>query len=96
MASCGTITVLAEDESELSLSKSLQSDEPEQITVDYTVSNQTVSGDGETLSADVEIELNGDAVETHGVSLEPGETDSGTYVIEGVGEGEHEVCVRLD
>ena len=109
MASCGTLTVVSEsdtdsgggggssDASQLALqSASRQSQIPGEITVNYTVLNQITSGDGQTLTASVDISLDGEVIETDYIGeVAPGQTPSGTYVITDVPAGDREVCVEV-
>jgi len=108
MASCGTLTVVEEsstddgsgsgsDVSQLNLqSVSRSSEVPNEITVNYTVQNQITSGDGESLTATVDIELDGTKVdEDYLGQIAPGQTPSGTIVLDGVDAGDHEVCVSV-
>lgn len=107
MASCGTLTVVEEssgdtggesdDISQLTIeSTSRSSDSPNQITVEYTIRNQITSGDGQPLTATVDVDLDGTTVEEdHLGEVAPGESPSGTIVLEDVDAGDHEVCVSV-
>lgn len=108
MASCGTLTVVEEsstddgsgessDVSQLNLQSVDRSSEvPNEITVNYTVQNQITSGDGQSLTATVDIELDGSKVEEDYLGqIAPGETPSGTVALTGVDSGDHEVCVSV-
>jgi len=108
MASCGTLTVVSESESDsggdetsdtsqlVLESAARQSQIPGEITVNYTVLNQITAGDGQTLTASVDIDLDGETVKTDYIGeVAPGQEPSGTYVITGVSAGDHEVCVKV-
>ena len=84
------------DESELDVELSeVSSPEPGVVEIVWFVENQITSGDGESLSDSVSIEVDGGVYETVSVSVSAGDIETFTTVIEGVAEGEREVCLVL-
>lgn len=73
---------------------SVTSPSPNTVSVDYTVSNVVTSGSGETLSPTIETTVGGSQVDTTGVSVGSGGSESVSLQIDNVSGGSSEVCVR--
>lgn len=72
------------------------SNQPGEVTVEYTVVNQVVSGDGESIAANVDVKVDGNVVETDTIGqVAPGESPQGTTDLTGVGAGEHDICAEV-
>lgn len=95
---CGTVTVeeSTPDRSELSINlDALNSPEPNTIVADYTVSNNVTSGNGETLTADFRLTVDGSEVASESHPVGANSTRKGSFNVSGVSPGDHEVCLEL-
>lgn len=93
----GTILVGDVEANESSISVDFQSaDSPSERTVfvRYDVTNEVVSGDGQTLTPTIETTIDGTVVDTYNQPIEPGQTVPVVRQVDGVAEGDREVCVR--
>lgn len=90
---CTKVTVPENDESELVLENiNIESNNPEEITVEYRVTNNILSGSGKRLSADVETTLDGSEVDTRSVDPPADDFTAVTFDIS-ASPGDREVCV---
>lgn len=94
---CQTVNVQsAPDESTASASiDSLSSPRPNEIVVDYTVSNTITSGNGETLSVPVSVTVDGAPLPTQSVTVAPGGSQSDSVTATDAPAGQVTVCVEV-
>lgn len=92
---CATITVLPPNESEITVTDiELFETTTSSYTVDVTVTNEITSGEGETLTEEIQITDAGDVIETPEVTLEPDETTTFRVQRDGITPGSYEVCAN--
>lgn len=64
------------------------------VFVRYNVTNNIVSGDGQTLTPTIETSIDGNVVDTYNQPTEPGQTIRVVRQVDGVPVGDREVCVK--
>jgi hypothetical protein len=95
---CGTVTVQESppDRSELSISlDSLDSPGPNVVDVSYTITNNITSGNGERLTGDYRVTVDGTEVASGSETVNAGSSVSGTAPLQSIESGQRNVCIEL-
>lgn len=94
---CTTVTVDAPDESEASLSNVSASLSDSTLELSFDLANNVVSGNGVTISAQVEATIDGERVWDFRYERSPGESATETPTVPdlALSPGDYQVCVNV-
>lgn len=96
---CQTVSVEGvPDTSEVNVTvDNLQADTPNpgDVTATVTASNNITSGNGETITGNALIVVDGSQEDRLELNLAPGESVTADVEIPGVGGGDHEICIEV-